>query len=194
MVHPPLPPPVEAGRRLLGDFSIWVFVLGDMAFFAVYFVIFMIYRVQERSVFLPSQGHLDLAAGAVNTLLLLASSRFVALGVRAVRNGDLLPAQRLMLQGAACGTAFVALKAYEWSSLVGGGFTLRRNDFFMFYFMLTGLHLFHVLLGLGLLGLATIGMRRVGPIPAPSVETAAVFWHMVDLIWVVIFALFYVMR
>ena len=185
---------VEGERHLPGEFSMWVFVLGDMAFFAMYYVIFMVYRVHERSLFLASQRHLNLTIGAVNTLVLLTSSRFVALGVQATRLGDRRRAARLVTGCALCGAAFVLIKIFEWHSEISRGYTLPRNDFFMFYYMLTGVHLFHVLLGMGILAIALWELRRSGECRSWVVEAAATFWHMVDLLWVVLFALVYVMR
>lgn len=187
-------PPLEAPRRLPGDLNVWIFVLGDLLFFAAYFVIFMVYRAQEKIQFLTSQQHLSLLTGALNTLVLLASSRFVALGVQATRAGEHRRAGRLISGGALCGVAFVVIKAFEWSSEISQGFTLPHNDFFMFYYMLTGVHLFHVLLGLVFLGIMLRELQATERCRTWLVESGAIYWHMVDLLWVVIFALLYLMR
>ena len=126
--------------------------------------------------------------------MLLASSRFVAMAVHSSRTGDHRRATRLVSLGALSGVAFTLIKAYEWHREIAHGFTLPHNEFFMFYFALTGVHLFHVLLGLLVLGflvheLRTPALRRVS-----VVEAGAVYWHMVDLVWVVLFALLYLMR
>lgn len=188
--------PVErrAARRLPGDVNVWVFVLGDMVFFAAYFVIFMVVRHRDGGLFLQAQRHLSLAAGVINTLLLLASSRFVALGVVAVRSEDIARAVRRMMYGGACGMAFLAVKIWEWHHEISRGYTLPRNDFFMFYFMLTGVHLVHVLLGLGVLGIVIREIRNPGLRRSWVAEAGATYWHMVDLLWLILFALLYVMR
>jgi nitric oxide reductase NorE protein len=182
-----------AGLHLPGDRDMWVFVLGDLAFFAVYFIIFMVYRHNEPRLFLASQRHLNLTTGAVNTLVLLASSRCVALAVQAARRREHRSAARMLTYGAAGGAIFIAIKAFEWSAEIHRGFTLPRNDFFMFYYMLTGVHLFHVMLGLGILGFAIHELRGESP-RAWIVEAAATYWHMVDVVWIVLFTLVYVMR
>lgn len=181
-------------RRLPGDLSMWIFVLGDMVFFGAYFVIFMFYRSRDQEMFLQSQRHLSLASGVVNTLFLLASSRFVALAVQAVRDGKHDRAARLLDIGGLFGVAFVALKIHEWYALAHQGFTLSTNDFFMFYFALTGIHVFHVLLGMFVLGFVARELRRVDLRRPWVAEAGATYWHMVDLIWVVLFAILYVMR
>lgn len=183
-----------AVRGLPGDAHMWVFVLGDLLIFSVYFIVYLVYRAHEPNVFLAAQRHLSLVAGTVNTLVLLASSRFVAQAVRAVRDGDAGRAVRRVAWGGACGLVFAAIKAGEWFWMVSHGFTVTRDDFFMFYFTLTGVHLFHVLLGLLILGIAARELRNPGPRRARVVEACAVYWHMVDLLWVILFALLYVMR
>lgn len=184
----------KAGVHLPANKDMWVFVLGDLVIFGTYFIIFMIYRNQERDLFLASQQHLSLNIGVLNTLVLLASSWFVARSVQLTRAGDYGRAMRLTFFGGLCGVAFILLKAYEWSSKIGHGFTFPSNDFFMFYYMLTGVHLFHVALGLVFLGVVYFELRNPKFRRVSMVETGATYWHMVDLLWVVIFALVYVMR
>ena len=187
-------PPAVRVERVLGDLNVWAFVLGDLVFFGAYYVILMVYRHQETRLFLASQQHLSLIAGALNTMVLLTSSRFVALAVQAARRGDREQSRRLIMYGGLLGVAFVVIKAFEWAYEISHGFTLTRNDFFMFYFMLTGVHLFHVLLGLVILAIVNRELRSPGPSRLWIIESGAVYWHMVDLLWIGIFALLYLMR
>jgi nitric oxide reductase NorE protein len=174
--------------------DMWVFVLGDLVIFSSYFIIFEIYRHQQRQLFLSAQQHLSLNIGVVNTLVLLASSWFVAQSVQRTRAGEYERAMRLTVGGGLCGVVFILLKAYEWSTKIAHGLTFGSNDFFMFYYMLTGVHLFHVALGLVFLGVVFFELRNPKLRRVSMVETGATYWHMVDLLWVVIFALVYVMR
>lgn len=190
-------PANSASRRataLPGDVGIWVFVLGDMVIFGAYFVIFMVYRGHEQTSFLASERHLSLASGAVNTLLLLASSRFVALAVAAAGTGDARRAQRLVYWGGLCGVAFLLVKAHEWYSLVNAGLTVQRSNFFMFYYAFTGVHLFHVLIGLIVLGVMRAELRRPAGPRTRLIEACGIYWHLVDLLWILLFALLYLMR
>jgi nitric oxide reductase NorE protein len=184
------------GRRthLPADGSMWMFVLGDLVIFGAYFLIFMVYRNQEHQLFLDSQRHLSLNIGTANTLLLLTSSWFVAYSVSATRTGEYRRALLLTWWGGGCGVLFVLVKAYEWTSKINAGLTFPHNDFYMFYYMLTGIHLFHVLLGLVFLGVVVAELRNPRKRRTSMVETGATYWHMVDLLWIVIFALLYVMR
>jgi nitric oxide reductase NorE protein len=185
-----------SGRKahLPADGSMWVFVLGDLVIFGGYFLIFMVYRNQEHQLFLDSQRHLSLTIGTVNTLLLLTSSWFVANGVVATRAGEYRRALTMTWCGGGCGVLFVIVKAFEWGSKINAGLTFPHNDFYMFYYMLTGIHLFHVLLGLVFLGVVVAELRNPRKRRPSMVETGATYWHMVDLLWIVIFGLLYVMR
>jgi nitric oxide reductase NorE protein len=177
-----------------GDGHMWVMVLGDLIIFGAYFIIFMVYRAMKPQEFLASQEHLNINIGVLNTLVLLASSWFIARSVQAARADDHSRALQLTYLGGLCGVAFILIKAYEWSSKVAQGYTLSNNEFFMFYYMLTGVHLFHVSLGLLILGVVVRELRNPRRQRMFVVESGATYWHMVDLLWIVIFALLYVMR
>ena len=172
----------------------WVMVLGDFVFFGAYFIIFMVHRAMAPELFLQSQQHLNLTIGVVNTLVLLTSSWFIVRSVATARSGDHQGAVRLTYLGGACGVLFIAIKAYEWSAEIAAGHTMPANEFFLFYYMLTGVHLFHVGLGLLILGIVVRELRNPRKRRVSMVESGATYWHMVDLLWIVIFGLLYVMR
>jgi nitric oxide reductase NorE protein len=135
--------------------------------------------------------------GVLNTLLLLTSSLFVALAVKSARSSHASRAAPVLIALAmACGVGFVVVKGFEWSDKVAAGHTLGSNDFFMFYFMYTGIHLLHVLVGLLVLTLLLLVTRRphldAGSIRV--IEAGGIFWHLVDLLWVFLFALFYLLK
>ena len=189
--------PVPSDGRMVhmpGDGAMWVMVIGDLIIFGAYFIIFMVYRAMKPAEFLASQQHLSITVGIVNTLVLLGSSWFIARGVQCVRGGSVDRALRLAYLGGLCGVLFLLIKAYEWSSKIAAGYTIGSNDFFMFYYMLTGVHVFHVGLGLVILGVVVRELRAPRRRRVSMVESGATYWHMVDLLWVVIFALLYVMR
>ena len=181
------------GGHLPGESSMWFFVIGDLLIFGFYFVVYMYYRGENHQLFLDSQAKLNTDIGAVNTVVLLTSSLFVALGTWAARTGRTRDAHRLLCMALVCGAAFPLLKAFEYIPEVVAGITPGTNLFFMFYFVMTGMHLCHVLLGLVILYFV---VRDVGGgQPRISlVETGATYWHMVDLLWIILFALLYLMR
>ncbi|WP_319457672.1 MULTISPECIES: cytochrome c oxidase subunit 3 [unclassified Mycobacterium] len=180
--------------HLPGDSAMWVMVLGDLLIFGAYFIIFMIYRTMAPAEFLASQQHLSVIVGVVNTVVLLTSSWFIARSVLAARAGNHKRAIRLTYLGGAFGVGFILIKAYEWTTELAHGYTLSSNDFFMFYYMLTGVHVFHVALGLLILGIVVRELRNPRKRRTSMVESGGIYWHMVDLLWIVIFGLLYVMR
>jgi nitric oxide reductase NorE protein len=189
-------PPVatdDSGGHLPGDGAMWVMVLGDMFIFGAYFLIYMVHRAMAPEAYLAAQHHLNVTVGVVNTMVLLTSSWLVVRGVRAARGGHPEHAIRLLFGAGACGLVFIAIKAYEWTTEISRGFTVH-NEFFSFYYVLTGIHVFHVTLGLLILGVCVRELRVPARRRMSVVEQGATYWHMVDLLWIVIFGLLYVMR
>ncbi|OLT23191.1 cytochrome C oxidase subunit III [Actinomadura sp. CNU-125] len=180
-------------RRLPGDVDMWVMVLGDLFFFGCYFVTYMVFRAMSTEEFTASQQHLNVGIGVVNTVILLTSSLFAALAVLAVREEALRDARRLLVTAGACGVLFSLVKVYEWYAKLSQGHTIH-DEFFSFYYVLTGVHLVHVAFGLLALGIAVRELRAPHRRRPAIVEQSVLFWHMIDLLWVVIFALLYLMR
>jgi nitric oxide reductase NorE protein len=186
---------LPAKPRVPGDADIWVFVIGDMLIFSAYFAAYIfLERGHNHELFLQSQRHLSQTLGVVNTLILLTSSLFVALSVQSTRAGDFGVASRFLTLGGAFGVGFLLCKSFEWYSKLSSGYTISTNAFFTHYYMLTGVHVFHVLIGLVFL---VVLRRELHGATRPRVqllEVGATYWHMVDFIWFVIFALLYLMR
>lgn len=187
-------PDSQARNHIPGEPSMWFFVIGDLLIFGVYFIAYMYYRGQDHAMFLQGQAKLNLDIGAINTVILLTSSLFVALGTSAARVGRTPDAVRLFWIALGVGAAFPLFKVFEYVPEIIAGSTPGTNLFFMYYFVMTGMHLCHVLLGLVILGFVVRNLR--GPVaPRMSfVETGATYWHMVDVLWLVLFALLYLMR
>ncbi|WP_197507732.1 cytochrome c oxidase subunit 3 [Mycobacterium sp. ACS4331] len=171
----------------------WVMVLGDLIIFAGYFVVFMIYRAMNPDEFLQAQQHLAINLGVLNTVILLTSSWFVARAVLATRGGQYAHAVRLIYAGGFLGLLFMIVKGYEWYAKISAGHT-NAETFYSFYYVITGVHLVHVLIGLIVMGVLVRELRNPSRRRASMVESGAIYWHMVDLLWVLIFALLYVMR
>jgi len=181
-------------RQIIGQPSMWFFIIGDLLIFGVYFVAYMAYRGQNQELFLQSQQYMNQGIGATNTLILLTSSLFVALGTEAARKGNRGEGFRLFGLAFVFGAVFPLLKLVEWIPKISAGHTPGENLYFMFYYLMTGLHLFHVLLGLVIMGFVMRNLRASNQPDIRFVETGALYWHMVDLLWLVLFALFYLMR
>ncbi|MBB2990907.1 nitric oxide reductase NorE protein [Mycolicibacterium iranicum] len=184
--------PREA-RRVPGESGTWVFLFGDMLVFGAFFVTFLVERARDPEVFDTARSTLHLGVGVLNTLVLLTSSLCVVLTLNALRSGRPGLATRAVLTAMVCGIGFIALKVFEYVSLVAAGHGPGANDFYLYYFILTGLHLFHVCLGLGALSFVLSQSRRteMSTTRTALVEGAACFWHLVDLLWIFLFALLY---
>ncbi|MGV0791419.1 cytochrome c oxidase subunit 3 [Mycolicibacterium sp. XJ1819] len=183
----------KADDHLPGDIHMWVMVLGDLIIFSGYFVIFMVYRAMHPEEFLRAQQHLNVNIGVLNTVILLTSSWFVARAVLATRAGNHRQAIRMIYAGGCGGVLFIVFKTYEWYSKIEVGHTVSEM-FYSFYYVVTGVHLVHVLIGLIALGALVRELRTPWRRRASIVEQGAIYWHMVDLLWVIIFGLLYVMR
>jgi len=186
--------PVTAPARdgtIPGEAGLWVFILGDMTLFGAFFVVFTRELTKDRALFEQSSSALHPSIGALNTLLLLVSSYLVILALRGRRRSQSAPSLGWLVGAMACGGAFVASKAVEYALELSAGNTPATGTFFTFYYVLTGVHILHVAIGMTLLAVWWRGGRR-GTAPSRTFqEGAAVYWHMVDLLWLVIFALLY---
>ncbi|MBJ7328535.1 MAG: cytochrome c oxidase subunit 3 [Solirubrobacteraceae bacterium] len=176
-----------------GGWEIWMFILGEMTIFVIMFGTFAYRRSLDPEAFYESQRQVHTVFGTTNAILLLTSSLFVVLAVQAVREGRRTPARRLILFGGACGVAFLLVKTVEWTVGISDGFTFNANEFASYYYVLCGLHVVHVVVGLVILAVVREHVAR----PEPSmqlVETGAIYWHMVDVLWIVLFALLFLVR
>ncbi|UEM06662.1 cytochrome c oxidase subunit 3 [Skermanella rosea] len=164
----------------------WILILGELAVFGALFVGFAVARALDPVTFSASQAHLDGLVGGVNTMVLVTSGWLVAVAVQR-RSTD--GAHRTSMLGAmALGGAFLAIKAVEYADKIGQGFTLETDLFFQLYYLMTGFHALHVVMGLIILGIVTWHDSL------ENMETGAAFWHMVDLIWVLLYPIVYLLR
>lgn len=184
----------RAAKVLPGEEGVWILVLGDLIVFGLFFITYLYYRAREAEVFDRSQALLNVHFGVINTLLLLTSSWFVVMGVEAMRNGRNERAKTLWHLAFLCGAGFCAIKAIEYTEKFHEGITLVTNNFFMYYFMYTGIHLLHVVIGLGVLIFLICKTDEAAPRDVPLFESGATFWHMVDLLWIMLFPLLYLVR
>ena len=189
-------PALVERRSLPGDLAIWVFILAELSAFAVLFLLYGVARMKHLALFNEMQLTLDRNAGAFNTVLLISASWCVARAVAAIKQDKANVRARWLAFAMLAGFGFVGVKAMEYSAKFSAGISLDTNLFYMFYLSLTFFHLMHVLLGLGILALVWNKTRRGGYSAADHVgmETGASYWHMVDLVWIVLFPLVYVMR
>ena len=185
-----------APRRLPGDLAIWFFILAELLAFAVFFSAYAFARASHVEEFNLYQQTLSRNLGALNTVLLITGSWFVARAVQAAHRD--MPAQIAsnLAWGWLCGAGFLVVKCFEYADKFGAGISLSTNTFYMFYISLTFFHFMHVLLGMVILSVLWVQSRKgvYGAHEANGLESGAAYWHMVDLLWIVLFPLVYVMR
>lgn len=173
---------------LPGDPMMWVLVFSELAAFGLFLGAFIVAHAVRPAVFASGQASLDVSLAGCNTIVLVASGWAAAKGAASACANESRRARRWLLLAMALGGAFVAIKLVEYVYEIGGGIGLETSVFFTLYFLLTGFHLLHVCLGIIILGIVC---RRADPV---HVETGTVFWHMVDLVWIVMFPIVYLVH
>jgi nitric oxide reductase NorE protein len=191
---------VDGGRRAApvtarvpGEAGIWVFILGDMLIFGLFFAAFLVQRGQHADLFAQSRETMTVAFGAVNTIVLLTSSLFVATAVRAHRAGRRIEARNLVALTGACAATFAVIKVAEWGIKLHAGYAPGDDLFYTYYYVLTAVHFLHLSIGSVVLAYWWRLMRRPQRPTGERriVECCASYWHMVDLLWVVLFPVLY---
>jgi nitric oxide reductase NorE protein len=173
---------------LPGDLMIWVLIISELLVFGAGLAAFLAVRLTDPAGFTAAQSHLHAGLAGINTLVLVTSGWLAALAHRAAEGGPPTRTRRLLAAAGALGLIFLVIKSSEFSALGAAGISTETHAFFTFYYLLTGFHAAHVLAGVALFGLAVLR-----PQPA-TVQPIAAFWHMVDLVWVLLFPVIYLLR
>ena len=184
----------ERAEFVPGQPDMWMFVLFETLLFTGYFSVYLLSRTQNRELYLQAQGDLDLRIGVFNTVALLLSSWAVARCVQAARAGAYRSAVTNALLTVSFGFVFLVSKILEWIKEVRMGNTFTSDEFFQHYFFLTSIHCIHVLIGFVVLGVLVYQLSSPLRRSQQLVETCATYWHTIDFLWVLIFALLYVVR
>jgi nitric oxide reductase NorE protein len=194
LAHAGSRPQDKPAKFVPGQPDMWAFVLFEALVFTSYFVVYMIFRTQNPELYLKSQAKLDLRIGVFETLLLLMSSWSMARCVQASRAGAFPSALVNAWATMIFGFVFLVSKVSEWVEYIHRGFGFSTNEFFQHYFFLTGIHFLHLLIGCVAVGVVVYQLRSPARRAQELVETGATYWHTVDFLWIVIFALLYVVR
>lgn len=183
-------------RRLPGDFAIWIFIFAELLVFGVLFLAYAFARSGDVELFNAGQATLDRTGGLINTLALVSSSYFVVRAVSAIREGHADRCVRWLAGAMSLGAVFLVVKTAEFHAKFSAGVGLSTDTFYMFYLSMTFFHYMHVILGMVILGFVLTKTHRGGYSAREhtGVETGASYWHMVDLVWLILFPLVYVIR
>jgi nitric oxide reductase NorE protein len=171
--------------ELPGDLMIWVLIVSELLAFGAGLAAFLAVRIGDPAGFAAAQEHLHATAAGANTLVLVSSGYLAALAVRRRTTG--LGATLPLLSAAALGLVFLMVKGTEFADLARAGISTETHAFFTFSYLLTGFHAAHVAAGVLILLLL---IRFDAP---RNVEAGAQFWHMVDLVWVILYPVVYLL-
>ena len=192
MVTAPLDSAAE--RREIPVLGMWVFLITGVLFFGPLFFGYVHARLAGPEAFVSGSHHMHFWLGTINTAVLLTSSFFMALAVQASRSGK--PIRNMLLLTALLGVVFLCIKGYEYTSEIPEAMSASGSEsvFYFLYFAMTGLHALHLSIGIGLLGWLWLTARRYGPARHAPVEVTGLYWHFVDLVWVFLYPMFYLLE
>uniref|UniRef100_Q07U02 Cytochrome c oxidase, subunit III n=1 Tax=Rhodopseudomonas palustris (strain BisA53) TaxID=316055 RepID=Q07U02_RHOP5 len=173
---------------LPGHLMMWVLIFSELLAFGALLGGFAVARMVNRAVFDAGQAQLDPMLAGFNTFVLLLSGWCAARGTASAHAANARAARAWLVGAIALGAGFIALKIVEYADDLARGLDFETSPFFTLYFLLTGFHLLHVALGMVILSVVAWRAR------ARDVETGAAFWHMVDLVWLLIFPIVYLVR
>ena len=189
----------HTGARL----GMWLFILSELLLFGGMFILYSAYRYKNPVDFHHASRELNVLLGTLNTIILLTSSLSMAVCISAIQKGQRKLSKYLLLATLAFGLLFLANKGFEWGTKIGHSIYPNSPDllirpkgevlFFGLYYVMTGLHGLHVLVGVGVLlvMLILLAKDKVNPMHFTPLENSGLYWHLVDIIWIFLYPLFY---
>jgi len=184
----------------------WLFLFTEVLLFGGLFLLYMAYRVEYTEIFKHAAKELDITIGTINTLILLTSSLTMALSIAALQKGKKNLSLILQFTTILFALGFMVNKFFEWSAkfhhgIYPGSAKLAEKEngeiiFFGLYYAMTGLHGLHVLIGMVFIGfmMSFVSRDKITSDNFAKLENAGLYWHLVDLIWIFLFPLFYLLH
>ncbi|MEK6755976.1 MAG: cytochrome c oxidase subunit 3 family protein [Bacteroidota bacterium] len=192
----------DVGTKL----GMWLFLFTELILFGGMFIIYAVYRFSYPTEFRLAATELDTLVGTVNTIILLTSSLTVAMSITAIQEGKKWLSFVLVAITIALALAFLVNKYFEWGHKIAVGLYPRSPEllsrpageilYFGLYYVMTGLHALHVIIGAVILAVMMVFLAK-GTINKHSyvrLEVGALYWHLVDIIWIFLFPLFYLLQ
>jgi cytochrome c oxidase subunit III len=195
-------------QRTASTLGMWIFLTTEILFFGGMLLVYSVYRIMYFDAFSEASSHLDVLFGAANTAVLLCSSLTMAMAVHAAQTAHGKAVIRFLGITMILGTVFLAIKFYEYyekyrEGLIPGAHFVWHGDnpgrasiFFLSYFIMTGMHALHMIIGIGLMTVLIV-LSRKGRFTATyytPVELGGLYWHFVDIVWVFLFPLLYLVN
>ncbi|HEX2842346.1 cytochrome c oxidase subunit 3 [Hyphomicrobium sp.] len=186
------PPSVTNGSDVLselpGELMMWVLIVSELLVFGAALIACLAVRATDPTAFAADQARLDQTAAAINTIALVTSGLCAAAAVREREAERRRVARLWLLAAGSLGVLFLVVKSFEYAGKASLGIGIETSPFFTFYYLITGFHALHVVAGVLLLALVAWADS------VRNMEAAVAFWHMVDLVWVLLFPIIYVLR
>jgi nitric oxide reductase NorE protein len=175
-----------------GGILLWILILLEVFTFGLALAGLIYYRFQEPELFAQSTAVLNKTLGSINTIVLLSSGFFMAVAVHYFKKQNVKNGIYSMFATILIGSSFLVIKWFEYEEKLEVGLGLDENMFFTFYWLLTGFHFIHVIVGLVILSLILLKItNKQKPYKIEDIEAGGAFWHMCDLIWLLIFPALY---
>ncbi|MFV0304778.1 MAG: cytochrome c oxidase subunit 3 [Moheibacter sp.] len=177
-----------------GGILLWIVIYLELITFGMAMIAFVYYGMQEKEIFSQSAAQLSKPIATINTLFLLTSGFFIAKSVHSFKVNEISKTLRFMNFAMFTGLGFIILKCFEYYDKIEHGLTMGENSFYMYYWLLTAFHWIHVLVGLVILFFIKRSIKkRQDKYPLEDFEAGAAFWHMCDLIWLLLFPILYLL-
>jgi len=182
-------------QKLPGDIAMWFFILVELTVFAIFFMGFAITENMNIAMFVDGKDKLHKTAGLINTVALITSSFFVALSLLSLQKNREKQAVTFLFSALTFALVYIVVKLWEYQALFNQGIDIETNTFFTLYFLITAFHFMHILLGMVILTymlISTLKGRYSRNEDISGFESGACYWHMVDLLWIILFPLIYI--
>jgi cytochrome c oxidase subunit 3 len=186
--------------------GMWLFIFTELLLFGMLFVIYAVYRYKNPVAFQLAGEELDVVIGTLNTLILLVSSATVAMSITAIQKGKKKLALSYLHATVIIAVLFLINKYFEWGGKVSYGFYPQADEllelgfgtvlFFGLYWVMTGIHALHIIIGIGLFiyVINKVESEKINSGDYVWLENTGLYWHLVDLIWIFLFPLFYLIH
>jgi nitric oxide reductase NorE protein len=173
---------------LPGNPMMWILIISELMVFGLFLAGYCVKFLENPDLFISSQAQLNRLIGGLNTLILITSGLFAALANEASKDNKSFLSRIFLSATIILGLLFLVLKIYEYSEKSALGISIETNNFYTLFYLMTGFHAAHVIFGILLLALVSFYNRH------ENIQTACAFWHMVDLIWLILYPILYLVR
>jgi heme/copper-type cytochrome/quinol oxidase subunit 3 len=182
---------VDAFER--ARFGMWLFLASEIMFFAGFIGAYVVLRMANPHLAVAAQAELSWPLAAINTGVLIISSLTMVLAVNAISKGNRGRCEDMVFITASLGLVFLVIKGFEYAAKFDHGITPASSSFWSAYFLMTGFHGLHVLGGIVALVFLLFYIKHYGPHRYAKVENVALYWHFVDLVWIFLFPIVYLL-